>query len=337
MSGPGILLRPPLGSARTIRVLLSLSILLILSFFAGLSFGSVSIPIGRIPAILFDGGGPARIILLDIRLPRVLLAAFVGAGLSVAGVVFQALLRNPLAEPYILGISSGGTVGTLAALWIIPGAAVLFAPIAAFAGCMAVMGLVFFLGHRRGQLDTYATLLAGVMVGAFFNALVLVGFSVVQQDLRGAFLLLMGNLSGTGMGSLLPVAVVTVGVFGYVLANARSFNLVATGDETAQHLGVDVNRFRRTAYVLASLVTALAVSLSGIIGFVGLIIPHIFRMLLGPDHRLLVPASFLGGASFLILADLFARLLLAPAEIPVGAVTAAIGAPLFVYLLHRDR
>ncbi|MDH4071276.1 MAG: iron ABC transporter permease, partial [Ignavibacteria bacterium] len=239
--------------------------------------------------------------------------------------------------PYILGISSGGTVGALAVLWLLPAAAAFVAPVAAFAGCVAVMGVVFFLGHRRGQLDTYAILLAGVMVGAFFNAVVLVGFAMLYQDMKGAFLLLMGNLSGAGSGSLALAGVCTLAVSGYFVMKAGSFNLIATGDETALHLGIDVNRFRRTAYILASLLTGVAVSLSGIIGFVGLIIPHIFRMWLGPDHRLLLPASFLGGAIFLILADILSRTLIAPAEIPVGAVTAAIGAPLFLYLLHRDR
>ena len=330
--------RIPLGPGKAIRVILFLALLFVITLLLGFSIGSVDISIARILRIIFEGeGGTDRTILTEIRLPRVLLAACVGAGLSTAGVVFQALLRNPLAEPYILGISSGGTVGALAVLWLLPAAAAFVAPVAAFAGCVAVMGVVFFLGHRRGQLDTYAILLAGVMVGAFFNAVVLVGFAMLYQDMKGAFLLLMGNLSGAGSGSLALAGVCTLAVSGYFVMKAGSFNLIATGDETALHLGIDVNRFRRTAYILASLLTGVAVSLSGIIGFVGLIIPHIFRMWLGPDHRLLLPASFLGGAIFLILADILSRTLIAPAEIPVGAVTAAIGAPLFLYLLHRDR
>jgi iron complex transport system permease protein len=313
-----------------------LTVVLLAVSIAGLSVGSVHIPVSRLPGILTgEGTGVEQTILLDIRLPRIILAILVGAGLSVAGVVFQALLRNPLAEPYILGISSGGTVGTLLALWAFAGVAAVAAPVAAFAGCLAVTALVFMLGHRHGELDTYALLLAGVMVGAFFNAVVLVAFSMVNQDMRSAFLLLMGNLSGAGSMSLLLTGPLIVGSSLYLVLRARDFNLIATGDETASHLGVDVARLRRISYVLASLVTGVAVSLSGIIGFVGLIIPHICRMWLGPDHRLLLPASFIAGATFLVAADILSRTVIAPAEIPVGAVTAAIGAPLFIYLLRR--
>ncbi len=337
MTGSSSQGRAPLTPRRVFRVVLVLTLLLLAASVAGISLGSVSIPFPRLLAILSgEATGIERTILLDIRLPRVFLAIFVGAGLSVAGVVFQALLRNPLAEPYILGISSGGTVGALLALWAFAGVAAFAAPVAAFAGCLAVMALVFMLGHRHGELDTYALLLAGVMVGAFFNAMVLVGFSMANQDMRSAFLLLMGNLSGAGSGSLLLTGPLIIVVSFFVILRARDFNLIATGDETATQLGVDVRRFRRVSYVLASLVTGVAVSLSGIIGFVGLIIPHMCRMWLGPDHRLLLPASFLGGATFLVVADIISRTVISPAEIPVGAVTAAIGAPLFIYLLRKN-
>ena len=199
--------RAPITPRRVFHVVSILTLLLLAACVAGMSLGSVSIPLSRMFAILTgDATGIEQTILLDIRLPRVVLAIFVGAGLSIAGAIFQALLRNPLAEPYILGISSGGTVGALLALWAFAGIAAFAAPVAAFVGCLAVMALVFMLGHRHGELDTYALLLAGVMVGAFFNAMVLVGFSLANQDMRSAFLLLMGNLSGAGSGSLLLTA-----------------------------------------------------------------------------------------------------------------------------------
>ncbi len=336
MTGRVLADRLPLTPQRTFRVIAALVLVLFAVSILGLTIGSVNIPLGRLPGIISgEVSGVERTILLDIRLPRILLAILVGAGLSVAGVVFQALLRNPLAEPYILGISSGGTVGTLLALWAFAGIAAFAAPVAAFAGCLSVTALVFMLGHRHGELDTYSLLLAGVMVGAFFNALVLGAFSMANQDMRSAFLLLMGNLSGAGSSSLLITGPPVLAAALYLVFRARDFNLIATGDETARHLGVDVDRLRRVSYVLASLMTGVAVSLSGIIGFVGLIIPHICRMWLGPDHRLLLPASLLGGSIFLVAADMLSRTLIAPAEIPVGAVTAAIGAPLFIYLLRR--
>jgi iron complex transport system permease protein len=329
----------PLTLKRTLSVLATLMILLVLVFILGLSVGSVSIPFGHVVGALLgrdDVPDTARTILLSIRLPRLLLAIIVGAGLSVAGVVFQALLRNPLAEPYVLGISSGGTVGAILAISLSLGAANFTTPLASFVGSAAVMLLVYSIGHRRGQLDTYTLLLAGVMVGAFFNAAILLIIAVFNQELRNAFLWLMGNLSGASMDSILVILPFMVAAIAVLFVQARRFNLISTGDETAMELGVDVTRIKRLSYVLASLLTGLTVSVSGVVGFVGLIIPHICRMLFGPDHRLLLPASLVLGAGFMITADILSRTLLAPSEIPVGAVTAAIGAPLFVYLLRKS-
>jgi iron complex transport system permease protein len=320
-----------------VGILLLLLVILALTAVAGISIGSVSIPPGHLWGAL-TGSGEAteaeRTIIMSIRLPRLLLAMVVGAGLSVAGLVFQALLRNPLAEPYILGISSGGTVGTLIALTL--GLGVFATPALSFAGSLCVMMLVYTLAQRRGQMDTNALLMAGVMIGAFFNAVVLLIIAMTDQEMRSAFLWLMGNLSGAGSGGLSVVGPVILAASALLLLFARSYNLIATGDEAALQLGVNVRTIRRISYLLASLITGLAVSVSGVVGFVGLIIPHLCRMVLGPDHRLLVPASFLAGGIFLALADLAARTLLAPAEIPVGAVTAAIGAPVFISLLRRQ-
>ncbi len=331
-------LRGPLTLQRTLAVLAALCVLLVIVFIIGMSLGSVPIPFSSVIGI-FTGSNAVsateRTILLNIRLPRLVLALIVGSGLSVGGVVFQALLRNPLAEPYILGISSGGTVGAIIAIGLSLGASSITTPIASFVGSATVMLLVYSIAHRKGQLDTFTLLLAGVMIGAFFNAAVLLIIAVFNQELRNAFLWLMGNLSSANTESIAIVSPFVLLASLLLLLQSKNYNLIATGDETAMQLGVDVVRIKRFSYFLASLITGLVVSVSGVIGFVGLIIPHICRMLFGPDHRLLLPASFLLGASFLIVADIISRTLLAPTEIPVGAVTAAIGAPLFVYLLKK--
>jgi iron complex transport system permease protein len=326
----------PLTLRRLITVVAVLSLVLFATGLAAISVGSVSISAEHILRALFGAEGvpeAERMIVLGIRLPRLLLAMCVGAGLSVAGLVFQALLRNPLAEPYILGISSGGTAGTLLALMFSLGA--VGTSMTSFAGSALVMVLVYSVAHKRGQMDSHTLLMAGVMIGAFFNAVVLLIIAVMNQELRNAFLWLMGNLSTATPQSTLIVAPLVVGASLLLLFLAKSYNLIATGDESALQLGVDVRTVKRLSYLVGSLITGLVVSVSGVIGFVGLIIPHICRMLFGPDHRLLIPASFLTGALFLVLADLLARTLLAPVEIPVGAVTAAIGAPVFIYLLRK--
>jgi len=329
----------PLTLSRTIGVLLLLFLLLIIVAMIAMSFGSVAIPLSHVVGA-FAGSESVtdteRTILFDIRLPRILLAILVGSGLSIAGAVFQALLRNPLAEPYILGISSGGTIGAIIAIGLSVGAAAFVTPLASFIGSASVMLLVYAIAHRRGQLDTQTLLLGGVMIGAFFNAAVLLIIAVFNQELRNAFLWLMGNLSTANPESLAVVTPFVLVAAGLLILQSRRYNLIATGDEVAMQLGVDVTRTKRFSYLLASLITGLVVSVSGVIGFVGLIIPHICRMVFGPDHRLLLPASFLAGGSFLVLTDLLARTLLAPTEIPVGAVTAAIGAPLFIYLLRKS-
>lgn len=328
----------PLTFRRTVFTVAALSALLVLTFLLGLSLGSVPIPVSRVLTAVTGGDIPDtdRTILFAIRLPRLLLAVLVGAGLSVAGAVFQALLRNPLAEPYVLGISSGGTVGAITVIGLGIGASHITAPVASFIGSLLVMALVYGIARRRGTLDTYTLLLAGVMIGAFFNAAVLLLVAVFNQEVRHAFLWLMGNL-GTARPEAIGVIApfILLGAAG-IFIQSRNYNLISTGDETAMQLGVEVSRVKRVSYFLASLLTGLVVSVSGVVGFVGLIIPHICRMLFGPDHRLLIPAAFLLGGSFLIVADIIARTVIAPSEIPVGAVTAAIGAPLFVYLLRRS-
>jgi iron complex transport system permease protein len=303
-----------------------------------LAVGTVSVPFSDVVRALtgqVPETDPYYTIVCSIRLPRVVLGLTVGAALSVAGVILQALLRNPLAEPYILGISSGGTLGLILAVTLVTTASPLLAPLASFAGSAAVLFLVYGLGRRRGQLDPYALLLSGVMVGAFFNAAILFTIAISNQELHSAYLWMMGNVSGARPGMLVIVGPFVVVGTALAMWRARHFNLIATGEDTAMQLGVEVTSFRRFAYLLASFMTGLAVSISGVVGFVGLIIPHLVRMILGPDHRLLIPASFLLGGAFLVGADIIARTVIAPAEIPVGVVTAALGAPVFVYLLRK--
>ncbi|MBI5472205.1 MAG: iron ABC transporter permease [Ignavibacteriae bacterium] len=330
--------RQPLSFQRVATILGILVVVLLLTTLAGLSVGSVSVSFTNVVNSLVNCDcvdATERAIIIDIRLPRLLLAMIVGAGLSVAGAVLQALLRNPLAEPYILGISSGGTVGAILAIGFVSAGGAFITPLASLAGSILVMLLVYSLGHRHGLLDTNALLLAGVMVGAFFNAAVLLIIALFNQELRNSFLWLMGNFSSANLQSLAIVSPLILIATGFLLLQSKKYNLIATGDETALQLGVEVRRLKRLSYLAASLITGLVVSVSGVIGFVGLIIPHICRMIFGPDHRLLLPASILLGASFMIVADILSRILLAPTEIPVGAITAAIGAPLFVWLLKR--
>ena len=332
--------RSPLTLRRTIVTMSALFIALLIVMLGSLMIGSTPISLREAMRALFVPSDPSmetiRTILLSIRLPRVLLALIVGSGLSVAGATLQALLRNPLAEPYILGISSGGTVGALIAMMAGIGMAHLMTPLLSFVGSGLVMLLVFMLGHRRGVLDTNALLLSGVMVGAFFSAMVLLFTALVNQDLRTTYLWLIGNLSSADIQSFWIVGPLIVLASIALSTQARFFNLISTGDETALHLGVEVDKVKRYSYLLASFITGLAVSVSGVVGFVGLVVPHACRLMFGPDHRLLLPASFLAGATYLVACDLLSRVVMAPSEVPVGVVTAVVGAPIFVYLLKKN-
>jgi iron complex transport system permease protein len=325
-----------LTATRAALILSVLAFLLAAVSGVSLSVGASSVGLGDLWSILRgEDDRVGKLILFDLRLPRLLLAVIVGAGLSTAGASLQSLLRNPLAEPYILGISSGGTVGAFVAITLGLAWGTVTTPLLSFVGSGLVMLLVYSLGHRRGILDPNALLLSGVMVGAFFNAAILVAVAVFNQELRTAYLWLLGNLSGASMGSLAIVGPLIVTASAFLMVQSRALNLIATGDESALQAGIDVERVRKSSYVMASLITGLAVSVSGVIGFVGLLVPHICRLMFGSDNRIIMPASFLVGGIFLTLCDILSRVILAPAEIPVGAITAAVGAPLFVYLLKR--
>jgi cobalamin transport system permease protein len=282
-------------------------------------------------------------IIIEIRLPRILLGIFVGASLAVAGTSFQALLRNPLADPYILGVSFGAAVGAIFAtileprLTVAPWFAALFTPTGAFLGATATIAAVFFLGRREGHIDSATLLLGGVISGSFLSAVIMfLMTSATGRDMRGAAFWLMGDLSTPLHATLRWV--LGVGFLAAAIAiytTAGDLNLLLAGEKEAMHLGVDVNRVRVLVYVAASLLTGLAVSVSGAIGYVGLLVPHVMRLIYGSDHRLLLPAAAFGGAIAIVIADTLARTIVAPAELQVGAVTAAAGAPLFIYLLRR--
>jgi len=304
---------------------------------------AVAAGIGPYPVSLADlwaaatGRAPEHVarILGTVRLPRIALGALVGLALSVAGAAFQGMLQNPLADPYLIGVSSGAALGaSLAIMLHVSGAAGGFGiPAAAFAAALVTMVIVYHLARVRGKIRTEGLILAGVVVGSFMWALVTVVMALAGRELSDVVLWLMGNLFVEGWRPVVVVLVATgVGAVG-LYAFARDLNLLALGEETAQQLGVDVERLKRLVIVFGSLLTAAAVSFSGIIGFVGLVMPHVARKLVGPDHRVLLPAAGLIGASFLILADTVARTA-GPWEMPVGVVTSLLGAPFFLYLLR---
>jgi len=312
---------------------------------ASMLIGPVEIGIGDVARALLSWTGMTgeaeveiRNIVLNIRLPRAALAALVGGGLSAAGVIFQVMLRNVLAEPYILGVSGGAAVGALTAM--VTGLGALFAgaiPLSAFAGASATVALVYALGRQKKADGGDTLLLIGVMAGAFCSAVILVMVSIMGDPVRNALFWLLGYLGNSTAADAAIAAPITLAAAAYLAAKGRTYNILALGGEQAEHLGVNVRGMVFSSYMIASLLTAVLVSFSGSIGFVGLIVPHTVRLIGGPDHRILLPVSFFSGAVFLEVCDILARTLLSPAELPVGAVTAAIGAPLFIGLLLRKK
>jgi iron complex transport system permease protein len=278
--------------------------------------------------------------LMEWRLPRILIGVIVGGGLAIAGVVFQALLRNPLSDPYILGVSSGGSLGAVIAIILGIGSIKGFPtlPIFAFLGALGSIFLVYSIARIGGKTPSHIILLAGVIVNSFFSAMIMFLVSMIRENEAYRFILWsMGNLAPTETN--LTLTSLGLVMFGGVvlLFYGQSFNLLSMGEETATELGVEVERVKKVAFVFASLITGACVAICGIIGFVGLIVPHIVRMLIGADHRILMPTSAIVGAIFLVSADTVARTITAPSEIPVGVVTALAGAPFFIYLLRRRR
>jgi iron complex transport system permease protein len=324
-------------------LLTGLAVALVASMVMAVGIGPVAIPFGEVWRTLLaelagDGaGGPRAVIVTQIRFPRVLLAAVVGAGLAVSGVAVQALVRNPLADPYILGVSAGAAFGAIAVIVLGGAFGSLSIPVAAFAGALLTFLVVFLLARRGGRLSPLRLILVGVAMAALLNAAT--NFVVISSpdnaQLRSALFWLLGGVAGARFSWLVAPTLALVCVSGYLLAHARTLNCLSLGDETATTLGVDVDRFRRALVALVALLVGCVVAVSGAIGFVALMLPHAGRLLVGPNHRRLVPVAGLLGAVFLVWVDVGARMLIRPAELPIGVVTAALGAPFFLWLLGR--
>jgi ABC-type Fe3+-siderophore transport system permease subunit len=279
------------------------------------------------------------VILFQLRLPRVLLAALVGAALAAAGAVFQALFRNPMADPAIIGVSSGAALGAIAVILGGGGAALggMGVPAAAFVGALGTGFLVYRLARLGPAVQVGTLLLSGIAVAAVISAGISLAMTFSGQEIRAIYFWLLGGLGARGWQSLAAAAPFVAAGTAIAMAGAGDLNLTALGEERAAQLGLDVERFKRLMLTTGALLTAAAVSVAGLIGFVGLMTPHMLRLALGSDHRRLIPASVLGGAAFMVLADLAARTVVSPEEIPVGAVTAVLGGPFFLYLLRRER
>lgn len=333
----------PLTPKRLARICLVLAAILIIVVLISLKQGAVyvSFPdlaiglgktiIGTADTLPTD----QRLVFTELRLPRILMGILVGAALSVAGAGFQALLRNPLADPYVLGVSSGAALGAILSI-VLASRVTIATPLAAFAGAAAAITSVYMLGRRGGQLDSPTLLLAGIVSASFLSAIISFLLTTLSAgNLRGMTFWLMGDLST-------PTPINPAGLFlilllgiGAIYTTAPDLNLLLSGEQEAMHLGVDVTRVKLVVYISASVLTGLAVSVSGSIGYVGLLVPHIMRLCFGSDYRVLLPACALGGAIAIVLADTLARTIVFPTELPVGAIMAMAGAPVFIYLLRR--
>ncbi len=306
---------------------LGLGLVAVAAFLAAVVLGPAHVPLAELTT---------SDIVRSLRLPRAILAFLVGGSLALSGAGLQALVRNPLADPFLLGLSGGAGLGAVVAIglhlaspWALP--------LAAFAGALLAMALVYRLGLVGGaELDPRMLILAGVAVGAFAAAVTTAIVSLSDAaELRNAFLWLWGGLSGASWDTVLLIGVYAPLPVAVLLAAARPLDLLALGEEPARHLGADVEPLKRRVYLAASLLTAAAVAVSGVIGFVGLVVPHAMRLVWGHRHRPLLPAAFLGGGALLAVSDTVARVAVAPRELPVGIVTALVGVPVFVLLLRR--
>lgn len=325
-----------LTRSRMLSVLTLLTAVLLLTMAIGAKFGTVHISLVRAFA---DSSSPDHAIFFGARLPRLVMAVVVGAVLASVGAALQALVRNPLAEGGILGISGGGALGAIVALVFLSrlGLSEAIVPLVAFGAALFSTVAVYRLAEVDGQLEPFTLLLVGVIFNAFWGAAIMVVNSVVNFYYAHTILFwLMGSLEAPTWREVAVVAAFGTAGFVALLSRARDMNLLSLGDEAATELGVDVDFLRKLIFVATSIMVGAVVSVSGIITFVGLIVPHTLRIAFGSDHRLLIPASLIGGAAFMVIADLISRVAIAPAEIPVGAITAIFGGPFFVYMLRRE-
>lgn len=307
---------------------------LLLALIAATTFGTTAV---SWPAAI-QGDETARAVMFDLRLPRVLLAALVGAALAAAGATFQSLLRNPLADPFILGVSGGAACGaavsTALGLARIPG----LVSIVAFVGACGATAAVFVLARRREYTDPTRLLLSGLVLNALFSAVILIAFALSpQSDLTAALRWMMGTLFGATWSDVLLLFVFVAASLTTLVSIAGDLRMLAFGEDDAKSRGIDVERLKLIGFGAASIVTGAAVAVSGIIGFVGLLVPHLIRMIWRRDFRSLLPLSALGGATLLVLADLASRIATPPTELPIGAFTAILGVPFFLSLLRRGR
>jgi len=309
------------------RAVLILTLLLLIAIALAVTFGAVTL----------DLNDPtARMILLRLRLPRVLLAAAIGATLAVAGVTFQTLLRNPLADPFILGVSGGAACGAAVATALrlnrIPGVV----PAVAFAGALLATAAVFLLARRRDHTDPVRLLISGLVLNAFFSAVILISFALSpQSDLTAALKWMMGTLFGATWTSVLLVSTLLFIAMIVLTFVANDLRMLAFGEEDAKARGVDVERMKLIGFGMASIVTGAAVAVSGIIGFVGLLVPHLIRLVWRRDFRVLLPLCAIGGATLVVAADLLSRIVVRSTELPIGAFTAILGVPFFLSLLRK--
>lgn len=330
-----MIIKPTRRNVFVLMAVLGASLLIVSA--CALAIGGVHFPMGEVWSGLVgtDSHSEVSIIVRQIRLPRVILAALVGAALAVSGTVLQALLRNPLADPYVLGISSGAALGAIVALYV-GGRVAAASPLMAFGGALVTIAWVYLLGRRGGRLASYTLLLAGVITASFLSAIILFILTLLStRDVRGIAFWLMGDLSvvtDVQLQILIPAIILAIGAIYFF---AKDLNVLLLGEQEAAHLGVNVPRVEVMTFLLASFLTGMAVSVSGAIGYLGLLVPHLGRMIVGSDHRTLLPATALGGAIALVISDTLARSIISPAELPVGAVTAVAGAPVFIYLLRR--
>lgn len=325
------------------RIVLSVAVLsafLILVSLLALTLGAADLGFfDMINALLFPEkvSPEIRVIIWGLRLPRLFMGLLVGASLALAGVVFQALLRNPLADPFILGVSSGAALGAIIASVFGFGTSPWGQKLFSFVGAMVTVFIVFRVARQKERLYPHTMLLTGVIINAFFSAAIMFLISVAKSDkIQSIFFWLMGDLSLSSGGEVVIVLFLSLVAAVSVYWFARPMNLLLGGEETASTLGVETERIKAILFVLASILTAAVVSSVGVVGFVGLIVPHMVRMVVGPDHRILIPASLLFGGAFLVISDTVARTIIAPMELPVGVLTALLGAPFFIYLLRRE-
>lgn len=335
-----------------VAVLVALLILLLLSMAVSATIGPMNIPVGKALAIILhhipffgslvnvNWSGLEEGVVMGIRMPRIVSAALAGVALSVAGAVFQAIFRNPLADPYILGVASGAGFGISLAVVIGVGIGlglIYTIPSMAILGAVLTMVLVYGMAKIGRGIQTLRLLLSGIIVSSFFSAMISMMMALADEDVHILLYWLFGGFVISDWTLIdISTIVILIGVF-LIFAFSRDLNVMLLGEEQATQLGLDVVRFKKLMFIIPSAVTAMAVSVNGIIGFVGLVVPHMMRILVGPDHRILLPSSALAGGIVLVFCDLLARIILRPIVLPTGVVTAMFGSPFFAYLLVKER